>query len=322
MAPLHPLQGKNDASAASATAANGVSVAVSGTLYNPEALDLRPDATNQAIAGKIAEQVSKRPLAEIMRGLNGDLAVAAFDRAEDRLWLAGDRFGSVSIYLIDAGDRVVFADSLFTLAVQPEFDRRANLNYLLRFGCSHYRMITNDLSETPYAAVKIVPPAHVARIDADGVAFERYWSMEGLEQTAKDDAEIAAEYRALLLDSVRRRVARTERPGFTLSGGMDSSSVLSSAAHINGGPLPAFTVTYDDPEFDERDDVACMKDRMARPWHTLDEAVHFDALAAIESLYGTHVDLAPTGTWLSHFDLCRVVAKEGTQPRLRRPRRG
>jgi len=309
--PLPPTQGDRDPDVASAVALDGVSVLVAGALYNPEALGLATDASNETIARAVAEQIGKRPLSQIMHSLNGDLAVAAFDPSRGQLYLAGDRFGSVSIYVIDTGDRVVFADSLRTLSALPEFDRRADLNYLLRFGCSHYRMITNDLSETPYAAVKIVPPAHIARIDARGVAFERYWSMDGTPLTDKDDAEIAAEYRSLLLDSVRRRLARTAQPGFTLSGGMDSSSVLSSAAHISGGPLPAFTVTYDDPEFDERDDVACMKDRMARPWHTLDEAVHFDALSAIESLYGTHLDLAPTGTWLSHFDLCRTVAGKG-----------
>lgn len=300
-----------DPSYAVATAPSGTVVAISGTLYNPEFLEISDTASNEAVAYAIAERLSHQSIQQLMRSINGDLAIAAYDPATDCTWLAGDRFGSTNIYFIDRAGRLTFADSLKSIAHSPDFDRKANLSFLLRFGCSHYRMITNDLTETPYQCVPAVPPAHIAKIDSSGVHLERYWSMDGLPATTKDDREIAADYRNLLLDSVRRRVSRTANPGFTLSGGMDSSSVLSSAAHINGGPFPAFTVTYDDPEFDERDDVVCMKDRMARPWNTLDEAIEFDVLGAIGKLYDTHIDLVPTGTWLSHFDLCRVVAEKG-----------
>ena len=285
--------------------------AVAGTLYNPEAFDLPADADSETIARRLAEAAQSTPLTDLMGRINGDLAVALADPRDGSLMLAGDRFGSVNIYYSDTGDSVVFSDSLKTLTRLPGFDRRANLPFLLRFGCSHYRMITNDMSDTPYRSIKAVPPAHVARVDATGVTLQRYWSMDGLALTEDGEDAIAEAYRDLLLDSVRRRLARSDRPGFTLSGGMDSTSVLSCAAHVTGAPLPAFTVAYDDPEFDESDDVACMKGKVADPWHTLNEPLQFDVMDVVQTLYRTHVDLVPTGTWLSHFDLCRTVADHG-----------
>ena len=51
-------------------------------------------------------------------------------------------------------------------------------------------------------------------------------------------------------DLLRRKV----RPAFTLSGGMDSSSVLACAVELTGSKQHAFSSVYTDKTFDEKAD--------------------------------------------------------------------
>ena len=68
---------------------------------------------------------------------------------------------------------------------------------------------------------------------------------------AEGEAELAERYSDLLLDAVALRLKSVQRPAFTLSGGLDSSSVLASAVRLNGAKQHAFSTVYADKTYDE-----------------------------------------------------------------------
>jgi asparagine synthetase B (glutamine-hydrolysing) len=89
--------------------------------------------------------------------------------------------------------------------------------------------------KSPYTRVNQVEARHVVEIGPAGTNSTRYWNLEDTGDAEGSETELADRYRDLLLDAVKLRLGSTKgRVGFTLSGGMDSSSVLASAVRLTG----------------------------------------------------------------------------------------
>jgi asparagine synthase (glutamine-hydrolysing) len=98
------------------------------------------------------------------------------------------------------------------------------------------------------------------------VAKERHWDLRDLPDENLPDEVLAGRYRELFLDAVARRLKVVERPAFTLSGGMDSSSVLAAAVEVTGERQVAYSVTYEDKTYDESADIADALDKLVSRW--------------------------------------------------------
>ena len=79
--------------------------------------------------------------------------------------------------------------------------------------------------------------------------------------------QLAERYRELLEDAVRIRLASAGSAAFTLSGGMDSSTVLASAVHALGERQHAYSSVYGGHEFDESEEIRSMLDSSVSEWH-------------------------------------------------------
>ena len=56
----------------------------------------------------------------------------------------------------------------------------------------------------------------------------------------------------LFSDSIKRRLKKADKPIFTLSGGLDSSSVVSMACHMTGQMQPAISTIHQDKLYNEQ----------------------------------------------------------------------
>jgi asparagine synthase (glutamine-hydrolysing) len=282
-----------------------VTVLLDGTIFDRGALN-----RDEPIAAALAMSISRRGAVETARSLNGDFAFAGYDSATDELWLVRDRFGVKPLYYARADGLVAFASRprplLHVPGVTPDVDRR----YVAIVGASHYRYIDNLPDRSPFADVDQVPMAHAIRFrDGERASF-RYWSLDDVEESDAPAAELAARYRELLLDAVGVRLAATTRPAFTLSGGMDSTSVLGSAVQVLHQKQHAFSSVYADDTYDESAEIKPVLDEVAEQWHPVpitDPAV-FDL---IDLMVAAHDEPVATATWLSHFVLSDHVARGG-----------
>jgi asparagine synthase (glutamine-hydrolysing) len=121
---------------------------------------------------------------------------------------------------------------------------------------------------------------------------------------------LSEQYRELLLDAVSIRLRAAERPAFTLSGGMDSSSILSSAVHVTGVKQQAISTVYTDKTYDEADDIRTILDSTVDHWTTVEIGTP-DIFGLVERMVSLHDEPVATATWLSHFLLCERAAQEG-----------
>jgi asparagine synthase (glutamine-hydrolysing) len=124
------------------------------------------------------------------------------------------------------------------------------------------------------------------------------------------EKKMADRYRELLFEAVRKRLRCAPRRAFTLSGGMDSSSVLSAAVSLEGSKQVATSTVYDDATYDESEDIRTILDETVSNWIRVDVSKP-DVHDLIGKMVQINDEPIATATWLSHFQLCGELGASG-----------
>lgn len=261
----------------------------------------------------LGDLIASRGMASALAGTNGDFALAWLERSSGTLWLARDPFGMRPLYYASLGPEAWAASSQPRGLLRLEaISTTLDIGFLVRYGSMHYRMIDNEPESSPYADIRQVPAASIVGLHRDGtVSVSRYWSLTDAPDFKSSEQELAAEYRDLLLDSVRLRVNRFPNRAFTLSGGMDSSSVLASAVRSEGSKQVAFSTLYEDSTYDERDEITDMLPETVSEWRRIIVPNDLDIVASVDALIALHDEPVATATWLSHMLLCQEASSAG-----------
>jgi asparagine synthase (glutamine-hydrolysing) len=181
--------------------------------------------------------------------LNGMFAIALWDRDEQALLLARDRFGKKPLYYADLGGKLLFGSELKSLVEHPQCPTELDFEALSRYLALEY-------VPAPYSilgGVRKLPGGHVLRWQKGHAVIERYWDLEfRADEPTQSDEEYIEEFRSLFGKAVRRRLISDVPLGAFLSGGIDSSSVVAMMV----GALPAsdvktFSIGFAEPSFDE-----------------------------------------------------------------------
>ncbi len=209
--------------------ASGTALVFNGEIYNYLELRSELKALGHQFRSEGDGEVILRAYLEwgtsCLRRFNGMFAFALWDSGKRQLFLARDRFGEKPLYLARSGRGVVFASEMKAiLAVRPEL-RKPNLK-------SVYRYMSRgdlDLDEASFfEGIESLPAAHFLVLDADlrGTP-ERYWRPTS-SPVPKNRREATERLRELLFDSVRLRLRSDVPVGSSLSGGLDSSSIVAT----------------------------------------------------------------------------------------------
>lgn len=187
---------------------------------------------------------------EVISKLNGMWAFAFWSPIRNNLILSRDRFGVKPLYFINYNDELSFAsEPKALLKLFPEF-RTLNENALLDF-------LSNNLlyakGESFYNNIKIFPPAHYGVYEANNKNLKliRFWDYpKEINQNLTENQAIE-EFTILFEDAVTLRLRSDVSVGTTLSGGLDSSSILIAAASKIKEKINCFTSVYEKNLFDE-----------------------------------------------------------------------
>lgn len=282
-------------------------VALDGCVYNSAELQ---ESGAEGDAEVIASLYLRYGLTGALQKINGDFALALYDVRNSSLYLARDRFGVKPLYYCLQNDFFAFASRPRPLLTLPGVSSEPNQKFVALFAAGHYRYFDNDPERSPYAAIDQLPAATVLCWKNGQVSRRAYWRWSESPDLGGSDEELAEQYRGLLFDAVKKRVARAVRPAFTLSGGMDSSSVLASAVKMTGKKQIAFSSVYSDKTYDETDEIRSMLEATVAQWH----GVHIDnpdVFSLVAKMVRTHDEPVATATWLSHYVLCQEVQARG-----------
>jgi asparagine synthase (glutamine-hydrolysing) len=176
--------------------------------------------------------------------LTGMFACCLVERDSGRVVLARDRLGIKPLYLSETPGRVRFASSLPALLAGGGVDTGIDLAAL------HHQLTLHTIVPSPRTLVRGVrklPPATVLVIEPDGRRAERrYWdpAYERPAEVRTPDEWLDA-IDAALRTAVQRRLVSDVPVGVLLSGGLDSSLIVSLLADLGQSGLQTFSIGFD-----------------------------------------------------------------------------
>ncbi|MEW6247483.1 MAG: asparagine synthase (glutamine-hydrolyzing) [Nitrospirota bacterium] len=179
--------------------------------------------------------------------LRGMFAFAIWDERTQRLVLARDRLGKKPLFYSVLQGGLMFASELKALlagGIPRDIDPVAIHYYLT------YQYI--PAPRTIFRNVRKLLPGHVL-VYEDGKASESsYWSLRYDDKlTGRTDREYVEEFRSLLQESVRLRLASDVPLGAFLSGGVDSSSIVAEMSRLMTQPVKTFSIGFKEAAYNE-----------------------------------------------------------------------
>jgi asparagine synthase (glutamine-hydrolysing) len=182
--------------------------------------------------------------------LNGFFAFCIYDKEDQSLFIARDRYGiKPLVYLFDE-DKFLFASEMKSI-LQYGIDK--NLDYTSLY--TYLQLNYIPAPDTIFNNVKKLLPGHWMKVSRMNLAINRYYEIpydrERAEQNPLSYDHAKEKLKELLESSVRRRLVADVPLGAFLSGGIDSS-VITALASRHKPDMHTFSIGFkDEPYFDE-----------------------------------------------------------------------
>jgi asparagine synthase (glutamine-hydrolysing) len=181
--------------------------------------------------------------------LIGDFAFAIWDEAARRLFCCRDHLGGGALFYFRDGRRFIFASEAKGILAVPGVPKRLNATRLAAMASPEARFGLHE--QTFYQDIYSLPAGASLTVDESGARQRTYWTPdEETEWPYASDEEALEAFRALM-DEVLRAHTRSLFPiGALLSGGLDSSGVVSVAARARaaeGQTLTTFSAVLPEP---------------------------------------------------------------------------
>ncbi len=261
----------------------------------------------------LLEGCAEHGIEKFIQRVNGIFAFALYDSVSRALWLCRDRMGVKPLYHGVFGDCLLFGSELKALTQHRDFPRRISHVAVGAFLQNNY--VPGDYCI--YKGVSKVAPGTLLRFDLDGQSRSiSYWSLDavvrkGVAQPITSLDEAQGRLDGLLKDAVKRQMVSDVPLGGLLSGGIDSSLVVSMMQQASPRPIETFTIGFSDREFDESTHAAAI----ARHLGTSHHEVHLspeDAMAIIPDLPGIYDEPFADSSQIPTCLLSRVVRRNVT----------
>jgi len=229
-------------------------ITYNGEVYNHVELRAELEQMGERFAGTSDTEVIltayRRWGHDCLRHLNGMFAFAIWDGERRELFCARDRLGVKPFYYQFDGRSFAFASEARALAltqrhrIQPRLEALRDLIAL--------DWVDHD-AHTFFAGTEQLMPGHFLVLSEKGLGIHRWWQLDPDSRATGDSREWTRQFEALFTDAVAIRLRADVEVGSCLSGGLDSTAVVTTAARRAPKGLQAFSCAYDEgPAYDER----------------------------------------------------------------------
>jgi asparagine synthase (glutamine-hydrolysing) len=241
-----------------------------GEIYNYREIRSELEALGYCFRSQTDSEVVINALAhwgkDALIKFNGMFGLALWDRKEQTLMLARDRYGIKPLYYARQGHSFAFGSEQKAITAQPKFQRDINKPALLEYFTFQNIFTDNTLLKD----VHLLPAGHYAVLHAPTGKWKQhqYWDYRFREPDHKaSKQEYVEELDRLFKQAVNRQLVGDVEMGAYLSGGMDSGSITAIAAQ-QFPYLKTFTCGFDlssasgiELAFDERSKAEAMSAR-------------------------------------------------------------
>ena len=220
-------------------------IVFNGEIYNYRELKLVLEAQGHRFRGTSDTEVLLELFARkghtCLGEIKGIFSFAIRDISARQLTLARDGLGVKPLYYAQTPAGFLFASEIKSLILSNDVARSIDNEAI---GC-YLTLLWAPAPLTPLKIVKKLLPGHALRIkDGRIVDIHRFYQLPAPIDASIDEFEAIARLRQALDSSIRRQMVADVPVGAFLSGGLDSSTVVSFARRYTEMPLQCFTISY------------------------------------------------------------------------------
>ncbi|MBI5144005.1 MAG: asparagine synthase (glutamine-hydrolyzing) [Candidatus Omnitrophica bacterium] len=195
---------------------------------------------------------------------NGMFAFAIWDAKNEKLFLARDRFGKKPLYYAIFDNQFIFGSELKAILKHPSVRKEIDLNALSKY-------LAYEYIPSPYSIFKNIrklEPGSRLTLENGSYRVGRYWDLGFSHPDKFDLIESESKLTALLKESVKRRLISDVPLGVFLSGGVDSSSVVSMMAELmDPKEIKTFSIGFKERSYNELSDARRVADYFGTDHH-------------------------------------------------------
>lgn len=183
------------------------------------------------------------------RLLRGMFAFAIWNTETRELFLARDHLGQKPLYIYRDPDKLVFGSEIKAILAHGAINDAVSptsVEDYLTFG-----FVPGEACI--FSAMEKLPAGHHLLLTPDSLQArpQRYWSLQFGDIQQKSSEEWLRILDAALAESVNAHLVSDVPVGAFLSGGLDSSAIVSVASRLVKGPLQTFSIGFQEKEFSE-----------------------------------------------------------------------
>jgi len=178
----------------------------------------------------------------------GMFAFAIWDVRTRTLFLARDRVGKKPLYYHLGSDRLLFGSEIKAILAEGSIESHPD-----PISLDHYLTLQYiPAPRTAFQGIQKLPAAHWLELREGKVRIERYWTLHYSPKRCLSLSQALEEFNWHLREAVRLRMISDVPLGAFLSGGMDSSAVVSAMAQDGRSAVRTFCAGFEQADFDER----------------------------------------------------------------------
>jgi len=242
--------------------------------------------------------------------LKGMFAFAIWDRNRETLFVARDRFGKKPLYYSCLSNgQVVFASELKALLVHPGVAREIEPTAVEEYMTFGY---VPD-PKTIFKSIKKLPPGYFLKIrrGESDIRPRRYWDVSfNVNTDYKDEGQICEELNARFNAATNRRMISDVPLGAFLSGGVDSSAVVSAMAGSSESPVNTCSISFGDPAFNEATYAQQVAEQLQTNHHT--EQVDTDDFKLVDKIPEIYDEPFADSSAIPTYRVCELARKHVT----------
>jgi len=185
---------------------------------------------------------------DLLKRLNGQFAFAIYDRNTETVFIARDRFGVRPLFYAQRKGEFYFGSEIKAILASGEVEASLDprgLDEVFTFWAARP-------PRTPFEGIASLEPGTYGILKDGALWLHRYYELDYPEAAIEPD-DVVEQLDEMLLRSVGMRLRADVSVGAYVSGGLDSSITASLAASASPDTLRSFSITFDDPRFDESD---------------------------------------------------------------------
>lgn len=186
---------------------------------------------------------------DCLKYLNGQFAIAIWDRRNQQLFIARDRLGVRPLFYTVANGQLVFGSEIKTLLAHPAVSADLDPAALAQV----FAFWAAQPPNTVFQNIQTLPPGHYLMARSGQLTIQPYWELDFTvdAESTRTPEDYLAEFEQLLIDATLVRLRADVPVGAYLSGGLDSSTTTAIIRNYTRNPLETFSIAFSDSEFDE-----------------------------------------------------------------------